>query len=71
MREYGTPAAVEITPTANLADVAFDRAEREPQAAVFRRRAPGSGPAWHDVTAASSGPRCPRWPRAWWRPESG
>ena len=51
MREYSTPAAVEITPTANLADVVFGRAEREPQAVVFRRRVPGSGPAWHDVTA--------------------
>jgi long-chain acyl-CoA synthetase len=51
MREYGTPAAVEITPTANLADVVFDRADREPQAVIFRRRVPGSGPAWQDVTA--------------------
>ena len=51
MREYGIPAAVEITPTANLADVVFDRADREPQAVIFRRRVPGSGPAWQDVTA--------------------
>jgi len=52
MREYGTPAAVEVTPAANLADVVFDRADREPQAVVFRRRVPGGGPAWQDVTAA-------------------
>ncbi len=52
MREYGTPAAAEITPTANLADVVFDRADHEPQVVVLRRRLPDGGPAWHDVTAA-------------------
>ena len=52
MREYSTPAVVEIAPSANLADVVFERAEREPHAVVIRRKAVGSGPPWRDVTAA-------------------
>ncbi len=51
MREYSTPALVEVAPSANLADVVFERADREPQAAVMRRRT-GGGPAWREVTAA-------------------
>ena len=39
MREYSTPAVVEIAPSANLCDVVFERADREPQAVVIRRKA--------------------------------
>jgi long-chain acyl-CoA synthetase len=52
MREYSTPAVVEVAPSANLSDVVFERADREPQAAVIRRKADGDGPPWRDVTAA-------------------
>jgi long-chain acyl-CoA synthetase len=51
MREYSTPAVVEVAPSANLADVVFERAEREPQAVIMRRQSDGSGPPWRDVTA--------------------
>ncbi len=52
MREYGTPAVVEIAPSANLSDVIFERADREPQAVVIRRQAGDDGAPWRDVTAA-------------------
>ena len=52
MREYSTPAVVEVAPSANLSDVVFERADREPQAVVIRRKADGGGPPWRDVTAA-------------------
>jgi long-chain acyl-CoA synthetase len=51
MREYSTPAVVEVAPSANLADVVFERAEREPQAVIMRRQSDGGGPPWRDVTA--------------------
>ena len=51
MREYSTPAVAEIPPSANLADVVFERAEREPQAEIMRRKV-GFGQAWQPVTAA-------------------
>src|SRR5229473_327633 len=51
MREFGTPAVVEVAPSANLADVVFERADREPQAVIMRRQADGGGPPWRDVTA--------------------
>ena len=50
MREHSTPALAEIPASANLADVIFDRAEREPDTVVLRRKA-ADGPAWRDVTA--------------------
>jgi long-chain acyl-CoA synthetase len=50
MREHSTPALVEIPASANLADVIFERAEREPDTVVLRRTA-ADGPAWRDVTA--------------------
>jgi long-chain acyl-CoA synthetase len=50
MREYSTPAVAEIPPSANLADVVFDRAGREPQAEIMRRKV-GFGQAWQPVTA--------------------
>ncbi len=52
MQEYGTPAVVEIAPSANLADVVFERADREPQAVIMRRQAEGGGPPWREVTTA-------------------
>ena len=52
MREYSTPAVVEVAPSANLSDVIFERADREPQAVVIRRKADDNGPPWRDVTAA-------------------
>src|SRR5215471_11253390 len=57
MREYSTPAAVDIPASATLADVVFERAARSPAAVVIRARggtvlapAPGDGP-WRDITA--------------------
>jgi long-chain acyl-CoA synthetase len=52
MREFGTPAVVEVAPSANLADVVFERADREPQAVMMRRQADGGSPPWREVTAA-------------------
>ncbi len=52
MREYSSPAVAEIAPAANLADVVFERAEREPQAVIIRRKDAAAGGAWRDVTAA-------------------
>src|SRR5215469_3648774 len=57
MREYSTPAAVDIPASATLADVVFERAARSPAAVVIRARggtvlapAPGDG-SWRDITA--------------------
>src|SRR5215831_1300810 len=50
MREYSTPAAVDIPPSAGLTDVMFERAERDPSVVVMRRRDAGGG-GWQDVTA--------------------
>ena len=52
MREFSSPAVAEISATANLADVVFERAEREPQAVVIRRKDATAGGAWRDVTAS-------------------
>src|SRR5215470_16730778 len=59
MREYSTPAAVDIPPSAGLTDVVFERAAREPGTVVMRRKGgsaltPGAGAGdggWRDVTA--------------------
>jgi long-chain acyl-CoA synthetase len=51
MREYSTPAVAEVAPSATLADVVFDRGDREPQAVIMRRQADGGGPPWREVTA--------------------
>ena len=48
MREYSTPAAVDIPPSAGLTDAMFERAAHEPGRVVMRRRGDG---AWRDVTA--------------------
>ncbi len=59
MREYSTPALVDIPASAGLADVVFRRAAEEPDAVIMRRKA-ASGPAggrrpggWQDVTAGA------------------
>jgi long-chain acyl-CoA synthetase len=52
MQEYSTPAVVEIALSASLADVVFERADREPGAVIMRRQAIGGGPSWRGVTAA-------------------
>ena len=44
MQEYSIPAVVEIAPSASLADVVFERADREPEAVIMRRQADGGGP---------------------------
>jgi long-chain acyl-CoA synthetase len=57
MREYSTPAAVDIPASATLADVVFERAARSPAAVVIRAKggtvlapAPANG-SWRDITA--------------------
>ncbi len=49
MREYSTPALVQIPDSANLTDIVFKRAADEPQAVALRRE---DGDGWRDVTAA-------------------
>src|SRR5215470_9486410 len=64
MREYSTPAVVEIPASASLSDTVFERAEHNPEAVVLRRktapaparnrhgnRGTDRGTAWRDVTA--------------------
>ena len=51
MREYSTPAAVDIPQLAGLTDAIFERAERDPGAVVIRRRGAAGGSGWQDVTA--------------------
>ena len=52
MREYSSPEVAEISPAATLADVVFERAEREPRAVAIRRKDATAGTAWQDVTTA-------------------
>jgi len=49
VREYGTPALVVISATANLTDIVFKRAADEPAAVALRRKV-GSG--WQDVSTS-------------------
>src|SRR5215813_11936990 len=51
MREYNTPAAVDIPPSAGLTDVIFERAARDPGAVVMRRKDAAADGGWRDVTA--------------------
>ena len=51
MREYSTPALVDIPASANLSDVVFRRAADEPDAVIIRRKTAGDGGGWRDVTA--------------------
>src|ERR1700749_2300793 len=52
MKESSVPAVVEAAPSASLADVVFERADREPEAVIMRRQADGGGPPWRGGTAA-------------------
>jgi long-chain acyl-CoA synthetase len=49
VREYSTPALVDIPASANLSDVVFRRAADEPDAVIMRRK--GEAGSWRDVTA--------------------
>jgi long-chain acyl-CoA synthetase len=51
MREYSTPAAVDIPPSAGLTDAVFERAASEPGRVVMRRRSAAANADWQDVTA--------------------
>src|SRR2546430_16890640 len=60
MREYSTPAVVEVPASARLTDTVFERAERDPGLLILRREtSPASSrtrhgdreTAWQDVTA--------------------
>ena len=54
MREYSTPALVDIPASASLADVVFRRAAEEPGAVILRRKrdgGAGTDGSWQDVTA--------------------
>jgi long-chain acyl-CoA synthetase len=56
MREYGTPAVVEIPNSATLTDVVFQRAESDPGKVVLRSKggtvlSPAAAGGWQDVTA--------------------
>jgi long-chain acyl-CoA synthetase len=50
VREYSTPALVDIPGSANAADVVYRRAGEEPDAVIMRRKAGPDG-GWRDVTA--------------------
>jgi long-chain acyl-CoA synthetase len=50
VREYSTPALVDIPASANAADVVFRRAEEEPEAVMLRRKADERPGGWLDVT---------------------
>jgi long-chain acyl-CoA synthetase len=51
MREYSTPASVDIPSSASLTDVVFERAASDPGRVVIRRRSASGAAGWHDVTA--------------------
>ncbi|MDX6391363.1 MAG: long-chain acyl-CoA synthetase [Streptosporangiaceae bacterium] len=55
MREHSTPALVEIPASANLTDAIVERAQREPDTVVMRRKAADGPPVWRDVTAGGFG----------------
>src|SRR5215470_10544532 len=51
MREYSTPASVDIPPSASLTDVVFERAASDPGRVVIRRKGAAGDAGWQDVTA--------------------
>jgi long-chain acyl-CoA synthetase len=51
MREYSTPASVDIPPSAGLTDVVFERAASDPGRVILRRRSAAGDAGWQDVTA--------------------
>src|SRR5215472_11966687 len=51
MREYSTPASVEIPSSASLTDVLYERAASDPGQVVMRRRSAAGAAGWQGVTA--------------------
>ena len=51
MREYSTPASVDIPPSASLTDVVFERAASDPGRVVMRRKSAAGDDTWQYVTA--------------------
>src|SRR5580700_11521150 len=51
MREYSTPASVDIPSSAGLTDVVFERAASDPGRVVMRRKSAPGNAGWQDVTA--------------------
>src|SRR5258708_36573066 len=51
MREYSTPASVDIPSSAGLTDVVFERAASDPGRVVMRRKSASGNAVWQDVTA--------------------
>ena len=51
MREYSTPASVDIPSSASLTDVVFERAASDPGRVVMRRKSATGNAGWQDVTA--------------------
>ena len=51
MREYSTPASVDIPSSAGLTDVVFERAASDPGRVVMRRKSASGNAGWQDVTA--------------------
>jgi long-chain acyl-CoA synthetase len=51
MREYSTPASVDIPSSSGLTDVVFERAVSEPGRVVMRRKSTTGSAGWRDVTA--------------------
>ncbi|WP_248959402.1 AMP-dependent synthetase/ligase [Sphaerisporangium perillae] len=49
MREYSVPVLVDVPPSANCADIVFERSEQEPSAVAISRKV---GDAWTPVTAS-------------------
>ena len=51
MREYSTPASVDVPPSAGLTDAVFERAASDPGRVVIRRKSAAGDAGWQDVTA--------------------
>src|SRR5690242_14187799 len=51
MREYSTPASVEIPSSASLTDAVFERAASDPGRVVLRRRSAAGNAGWQNFTA--------------------
>ena len=51
MREYSTPAVVDVPASARMTDTVFERAEHDPGLVVLRRKRSDREAAWLDVTA--------------------
>ena len=51
MREYSTPAVVDVPASARMTDIVFERAEQDPGLVVLRRKSSDREAEWQDVTA--------------------